>query len=343
MSENRPAEEPALTYAQPGVLHTDRVIGVYTQNRVGNQLIFFSGIHGNEPSGVRALQRVFAHLHKHRPSFRGSVVGLAGNPPALAQGKRYLDQDLNRLFDLERLRALDQQESQQGRDVNAVLRPEAALPAQTPLCGELREALELYRITERLVHSGTPTQRIFVDLHATSAAGGGFSVIRDTEANREIAARMHLPLIFGLETQLQATLMNMMYRLGLTGIVFEGGQIGSAEALDVHTAGIWTLMAGLGCLHPKDVPDYRRHVNRMIDAAEGLPKAVQTCYRHALQPGDGFVMQPGYTNFYPVSQGDVLAHDRNGPVLAPRDGLLLMPLYQEQGEDGFFLVDPVDY
>jgi succinylglutamate desuccinylase len=343
MSEKRPTEEPEPTLAPSGALHTDRLIGVYTQNRVGNQLIFFSGIHGNEPSGVRALQQVFSHLHKHRPSFRGSVVGLAGNPPALAQGRRYLKQDLNRLFDLERLRALDQQEAQQSRVGNAGVRPEAAPNTLPPVGGELREALELYRITERLVHHGTPTQRIFVDLHATSAAGGGFSVIRDTEANREIAARMHLPLIFGLETQLQATLMNMMYRLGLTGIVFEGGQIGSTEALEVHTAGIWTLMAGLGCLHPKDVPDYRRHINRMIDAAVGLPKAVQTRYRHALTPGDGFAMKPGYGNFHPVLKGELLAHDRNGPVFAPRDGLLLMPLYQEQGEDGFFLVDPVDY
>ncbi|MBI1192707.1 MAG: hypothetical protein GC205_05975 [Bacteroidetes bacterium] len=335
MSESSLAEFPLFmqTRMSPG-LETERLIGAYTQNREGNQLLFFGGIHGNEISGVKALQRVFAHLKKHRPSFRGSVVGLAGNPPALAQGKRYLERDLNRLFDLESLRAWQLLESEHGQDGNE--RPKA-------VTGEAREALELYRIIERLVQTGTPTQRIFVDLHATSASGGGFSVIRDTEANREIAARMHLPLIFGLETQLQATLMNLLYRMGLTGIVFEGGQIGSTEALEVHTAGIWTLLTGLGCLHPKDVPDYRTHINRMIDAAEGLPKAVQTRYRHAVQPGDGFAMLPGFGNFHPVRSGDLLAHDHRGPVLAPQDGMLLMPLYQQQGEDGFFLVDSVDY
>jgi len=333
MSESNPAEpSQALPISRTTGLKTERLIGAYTQNRAGNQLLFFGGIHGNEISGVQALQRVFAHLKKHQPSFRGSVVGLAGNPPALAQGMRYLERDLNRLFDLDKLRGWQQLEADAGPDRIA-----------GSLGGEAREALELYRIIERLVQTGTPTQRIFVDLHATSASGGGFSVIRDTEANREIAARMHLPLIFGLETQLQATLMNLLYRLGMTGIVFEGGQIGSTEALEVHTAGIWTLLAGLGCLHPKDVPDYRRHINRMIDAADGLPKAVQTRYRHAVQPDDGFVMQPGFGNFNPVRQGDLLAHDHRGPVLAPRDGLLLMPLYQQQGEDGFFLVDVVDY
>jgi len=335
MSESNHAEahQPVQTRNTSG-LQTERLIGAYTQNRRGSQLLFFGGIHGNEDSGVRALQRVFGHLQKHRPSFRGSVVGLAGNPPALAQGKRYLESDLNRLFDLDKLRAWDQQASESSREENARL----AL-----LSGEAREALELYRIIQRLVQTGAPTHRIFVDLHATSASGGGFSVIADTEANREIAARMHLPLIFGLETELQTTLMNLLDRLGLTGIVFEGGQIGSPEALEVHTAGIWTLLAGLGCLHPKDVPDYRRHINRMIDAAEGLPKAVQTRYRHAVQPGDGFVMRPGFGNFHAVRQGDVLADNQQGPVLAPRDGLLLMPLYQQQGDDGFFLVDIVDY
>ncbi|MEO1085677.1 MAG: aspartoacylase, partial [Acidobacteriota bacterium] len=33
--------------------------------------------------------------------------------------------------------------------------------------------------------------------------------------------------------------------------------------------------------------------------------------------------------------------DRRGDILSPHDGLILMPLYQQQGEDGFFLVRPV--
>jgi succinylglutamate desuccinylase len=42
-----------------------------------------------------------------------------------------------------------------------------------------------------------------------------------------------------------------------------------------------------------------------------------------------------------VRGGDWLASDVAGKVRAPLSGLVLMPLYQEQGEDGYFLVRPV--
>jgi hypothetical protein len=49
-------------------------------------------------------------------------------------------------------------------------------------------------------------------------------------------------------------------------------------------------------------------------------------------------MKPGYRNFQRVHQGEVVAHDGRGDVVLRESGRLLMPLYQEQGEDGFFLV-----
>jgi succinylglutamate desuccinylase len=38
-----------------------------------------------------------------------------------------------------------------------------------------------------------------------------------------------------------------------------------------------------------------------------------------------------------VAAGTLLARDDGGEIRAPFDGLLLMPLYQAQGSDGFFL------
>jgi succinylglutamate desuccinylase len=39
----------------------------------------------------------------------------------------------------------------------------------------------------------------------------------------------------------------------------------------------------------------------------------------------------------PIEVGQRLARDHHGPVLAPEGGLLLLPLYQGLGEDGFFV------
>ena len=57
--------------------------------------------------------------------------------------------------------------------------------------------------------------------------------------------------------------------------------------------------------------------------------------------GDGFEMRPGYHNFQPVKKDELLATDASGEIRSPRDGLLLLPRYQGQGNDGFFLAREV--
>ena len=42
-----------------------------------------------------------------------------------------------------------------------------------------------------------------------------------------------------------------------------------------------------------------------------------------------------------VEEGQIVAHDRNGPVRAQESGLILLPLYQGKGEDGFFIARPL--
>jgi succinylglutamate desuccinylase len=48
-------------------------------------------------------------------------------------------------------------------------------------------------------------------------------------------------------------------------------------------------------------------------------------------------MEPGFKNFQPVRRGRVLAKDRTGEIKASETGLILLPLYQTLGDDGFFL------
>ena len=53
-------------------------------------------------------------------------------------------------------------------------------------------------------------------------------------------------------------------------------------------------------------------------------------------------MKKGFKNFDPIKKGDVLAEDNTGLILAKMDGLILMPLYQSKGSDGFYVVRPVE-
>ena len=59
--------------------------------------------------------------------------------------------------------------------------------------------------------------------------------------------------------------------------------------------------------------------------------------RHAIAPNDKFVMEPGFENFQPVRRGQVLAQDRHGRITVTETGMVLLPLYQKLGDDGFFL------
>ena len=43
-------------------LKAERIIGHVSGKETGPTLVFFGGIHGNEPSGVDALEHVFAQL-----------------------------------------------------------------------------------------------------------------------------------------------------------------------------------------------------------------------------------------------------------------------------------------
>lgn len=58
------------------------------------ELVVIGGIHGDEPCGVRAIERVLAD----DPDVQRPVKFIVANEEALEQGVRYLDADLNRAF-----------------------------------------------------------------------------------------------------------------------------------------------------------------------------------------------------------------------------------------------------
>lgn len=58
------------------------------------ELTIVGGIHGDEPSGVRAIRRVI----EREPDLQRPVQFIVANPPAAVAHRRYLDADMNRNF-----------------------------------------------------------------------------------------------------------------------------------------------------------------------------------------------------------------------------------------------------
>lgn len=288
----------------------------------GPTVIGIGGIHGNEPAGMFALRRVLRELETLALPFRGEIVGLAGNLAALARGTRYVDCDLNRLWQPEQVRALKESRGRKPRK------------------SEETEQLDLLDLMEESVRrSRGPV--LFLDLHTTSSEGEPFVVINDTLGNRRLALALPVPVILGLEETLEGTLLNYVNQLGHLAIGFEGGQHGSPASVQHDEAAIWLILAAVGCFNREAIPQFSEWTDRLARRAEGLPPVMEVRYRHAIAAGQQFVMEPGFTNFQPVKRGTLLARTERGEIRAREDGRLFMPLYQKQGDDGFFLVREV--
>ena len=304
------------------MLANERIIGTYAGSQPGAKLFFLGGIHGNEPAGVYALRRVFDKLAALQPPFRGSVVGVRGNIAGLEASRRFIDRDLNRLWSEEE-----------------IARIRAADPAT--LNTEERELLPLVALIEAHF-DGSHQPEILVDLHTTSAPGGLFSIVTDDTYNRDLASALHAPIIFRLTDSLTSTTNIFMRNRGIPGLAFESGQHDDPVSVDNHEAAIWLLLEKCGCIHADDVPDFEQYHYRLISASRHLPHYLEVVYRHEIGPEDGFHMHPGYQNFHEVYKEEPLGRDSQGEVRCPVTGLMLMPLYQPQGEEGFFVIRKLD-
>lgn len=276
-------------------------------------LVTVAGVHGNEASGVHAVERVRADIQEASWSLLGRWVAFSGNRAALAAGSRFVDRDLNRIWpgasDVE-----CQREDTEARE-------------RAELLGEIRTVCEM---------RAAPVA--FLDLHSTSAAGAPFMIMGDTLQNREIAFRIPAPTILGLEENVEGTLVEYFCEQGYISMCFEAGSHYEPETIDRAESCIWLTLEALGLLPPdaQEIASYHRA--RLLESTSGVPQLVEIVHRHGLQPGHGFEMNPGYDNFCEVEAGELLAQEDDVPVRAPRAGMMLMPLYQPLGDDGYFLV-----
>ncbi|MCB9734066.1 MAG: succinylglutamate desuccinylase/aspartoacylase family protein [Deltaproteobacteria bacterium] len=296
----------------------DRVLGTYGGERPGPVLVLVGGIHGNEGAGVRAAERVLAWLATAEVPLRGRVVALVGNAPALAAGARFVDVDLNRGWSPGRVAAARAGEL-------AVATSEDA--QQRALLGALDAARR--RASEALGFA-------VLDLHSFSAAGAPFVVTCASERTLAMARAAGLPAITGLERQIPGTFVEFCCGDGAPALGVEGGTHDDPATARQLSAVVVRVLRHLGMVAAEDVDDGGAGAGRAGEG-DGPPEVVEIVYRHAIGPDDGFRMRPGYRNLARVREGEELADDARGPVRAPRDGWLVMPLYQGQGDDGFFL------
>ncbi|MDX1477569.1 MAG: succinylglutamate desuccinylase/aspartoacylase family protein [Saprospiraceae bacterium] len=307
-----------------------RIIGRHEGLMPGPLLICLGGMHGNEPAGVAAIDLLLKMLEVEpitNPdfTFRGTMVGMRGNLHALRLGQRYIEKDLNRSLTPEHVEQVLQQD------------PETLV----------NEDWEIYYLVKQ-VHAEIaryqPEKVVVLDLHTTTAFGGIFTLASRDEESIRIGIEMHAPVITGFERDIHGTTMGYFapeqFDRDIVTVVFESGQHYERLSVNRAIAAIINCMRTIGCVRAEDVEN--RHDYLLIEYAQNLPKVAELVDRYHVDAATTFNMLPDFKNFQPVSKGQTLAYINGTPVKASRDGLLLMPKYQKQGHDGFFIISPLD-
>lgn len=307
-------------------LYRKRVIGDYIGSEKGPMIICLGGIHGNEPAGVKALDLLFKMIEVEpitNPTFKfkGRLLALKGNVPALKAKSRYLDMDLNRIW------------TKDGMNRIRHASPES-------LNIEEKEARELDIIIRHEIDTFRPDEVIVIDLHTTTAAGGIFTIVPDDERALEIAKGLYAPVITGLHNGLVGTTMSYFsestFDMPVFCMAFEAGQHEDDKAVNRSIAAVINCLRSLKSVRKGDVRSVHDQILQRY--SENLPKLARFIYKYGIEKEEEFVMKPGYINFQNVEKGEWLADNKYGKILAEDDGFILMPHYQKKGTDGFFIL-----
>lgn len=299
-----------------------RIRWAKTGDQEGPVIVFFVGIHGNEPAGIHAVDHVAQQLSGHE--INGSAYAITGNIEAVKLGVRFLDTDLNRLW--ERFNT--------NQDFS--IRKAENRPV------EYSESLEIKKAIDHIIekHSGSASEFIFIDLHTTSSQSCAFILLNDTLANRNLAREFPVPQILGIEENIKGTLLSYINNLGFKAIGFEAGAHRAIESVERCQAFIWLVLHRIG-LHR--LPEKKVSLNEdILRNSNGVPDTYYEVIHHKIvEDPKKFEMISGFKNFNQVEKETPLAYENDQLIKAPVSGRIFMPLYQKVGHDGFLIVREV--
>lgn len=294
-----------------------RIIGSYSSGIEGPLLFVTAGIHGNEPSGVIALQHIFSELHKSLPSIQGTFVGVSGNQLGLSKGIRFIDQDLNRTW------------------------TKTNLLSKSNTAHELTEMRAILEVLKSYMEGGSK-KCYFLDCHTTSSPSAPYISVQDINDNCSWAKHFPTSVVIGFSDIITGDIDHYLSSIGLTGFVFEAGQHTSKSAVVNQQGMIWLVLKEACGLNFDDLSEYPNSVITLKEQHQSTQKSFKILYRHELKENDTFEMEPGFENFSKTEKGQLLAIENGEEIRSKWDAYIFMPLYQSLGDDGFFIIDTVD-
>lgn len=295
-------------------LSVSRIIKAIKGNTNGPVVVFFGGIHGNETAGVFALNSVLNTLDENL--INGTIYAISGNLKALQRNQRFIDKDLNRIWFRDNLKAL-----QNGKKLNP----------------EEEEQKEIYTILKTILktHDGP---FYFIDLHTTSSKTLPFITINDSIVNRRFSQLFPVPIVLGIEEYLNGPLLSYINTLGYVSLGFESGQHDDEHAITCAIAFINLTLGFTGLVDRIKIKNFEVYYNLLKMESLSNTSVFEIVFLHTINKGERFQMMPNFNSFQNIQKGTLLAKSNDTNLIAERDSVIFMPLYQQIGTDGYFII-----
>lgn len=297
----------------------NRIIGSVDSENPKATIIVFAGIHGNENAGVKASENILKRINDEKINFKGNIFFIYGNINALNKGIRFEDIDLNRIWCKERISKLKTKTN--GHFIEDF--------EQASIYLQIKNILENYK-----------GPFYFFDLHTTSSHTIPFITISDSLNNRNFSSKFPVPIVLGIEEFLQGPLLTYMNEFGHIALGFEAGQHIDKRSVKNCEAFIWMSLVFTKCIEVKQLPDFFKHKQTLRRCKCGH-NFYEIDYQYIIKEVEDFKMNLGFENFEKIKKHQDLAISNNTRVKAPIGGRIFMPLYQMQGNDGFFIVNRI--
>ena len=280
-------------------------------------LVVMVGIHGNEVSGIFAVKSIEKKLEEYQLNFKANLYVIAGNLNAISKGERFETIDLNRLWTDEQLDKIKKNDSTFNADE--------------------KEQIAVYTILKDILKDHTG-KFYFVDLHTTSAPTTPYLVFSDSINNRLFSKNFPVPIVFGIEEYIRGSLLTYINEFGHVGIGFEAGSHDDKNAVLINESFLWIALVETTCLDKKDIPNYNYYINTLEELSDFSNELFEIVDKHSIHKGEKFAMLKGFDNFQKIKKNQALATSNSKTLYSGFNGQIFMPLYQKQGDDGYFII-----
>jgi succinylglutamate desuccinylase len=299
------------------VIIVERIIHQVESSKPGPTLVFFGGIHGNEPAGIFALKKVLSQISESE--IKGSIYAITGNLKALKTGQRFIDEDLNRIWSKSQVSTIG--------EIGA---------------GNIEQSERqvLYDLVWEIINK-KEGPFYFIDLHTTSSQTLPFITINDALINRRFSKLFPVPIVLGIEEYLDGPLLSYINELGYVSLGFEAGQHEEEESISNSIAFIHLVLSFAGAILTEDEEQAKINFKVLETAANKSHTIFEIIHLHQILNGEEFKMKAGFKSFQDIQKGEKIAYSDEQIINSEFNAKIFMPLYQNKGKEGFFIIRPI--